>query len=169
MAFFIQLEQRGLFPFASKSVQNRIFSIVHFEIGREWHRRFKPLHFGNSATTRYGYGRRSGESGNMPAKGFNQSYTGRKLAIKKHTRPLEWSGDSMRSVMASNTIRATRFGVTVAMHAPNLNYRNPHSQIDMRAELTRVLPEENAHLAKVAQAKFQQLGHLIPLEKVRIG
>lgn len=107
----------------------------------------------------------------MPAIGFKQSYTGKKLSNPYigHSRPLEYTGQSRELAMASKTIYATKNGVKVVINAPAFNYRNPYSEVDMRAEMTRVLPEENAELAKLAQEEFMKLGQLIPLEKVRIG
>lgn len=114
---------------------------------RFWHTHFRPLHFKNSATRRYGYQFRQGEN-LQGAKGFRRSYTGQKLQQKGHTRPLVWSGDSERFTQILN-IRATAKGgqygtarATVIMNAPTLNLRSSPSSPNMRQELTTVIPEE---------------------------
>ena len=137
------------------------------EIGRDagrfaggfWHSEFRPLHFKNLATTRYGYALRQGE-GLRGQKGFYRTYTGQKLKRLGHTRPLiGWnpshpseSGGSMRATEIQDVRATYRSGlvrIRVVMHAPKLNFRRWPTSPDMRKELTTVIPEE---LEAIAQA-----------------
>lgn len=110
------------------------------EAGELWHRDIRPKHFRNSATSEYGYAPRSGERGsNRPFKG---SYTEGKLRKYGHTRPMVYSGESEEDTERNVTFKATATGkqsrVKVRMNARKLNFKNPRSRIDLRAELVRV-------------------------------
>jgi len=122
-------------------------------VGEDWHRRLRPKHFTNAGAREYGYQPRKGEAGNQAAKGFRRSYTGRKLAAKGHTRPLVWSGE-LEQLSRAKRIEArafaTRSKVRVIMPlAGKANFRNPHSQIRMRDELTTISPGEGDELIEL--------------------
>ena len=73
--------------------------------------------------------------------GFKQSYQGRKLLLVGHTRPLVFSGESEALTRIRN-VRSTSGGSQVVMRANKLNLKNPHSEIDMREEATRISNRE---------------------------
>lgn len=140
-------------------------------VGQYWHRKFRPIHFTNAATTRYGYALRQGERGSAfyEQKGFRRSYTGQKLRRFGHTRPLEWTGDSKRRTEIENirsTYRAGIVRVRVIMNAPTLNYRRWPSSPDMRKELTTVIPEELAEMAEAATGFLRDRLELIRQSQV---
>lgn len=118
------------------------------QMGREWHDRYLLLHFEESAYRRYNYRARVGQRANRDSQAFRNSYTGRKLRAKKHTKPLVYSG---RSMMESQflRLRSTRNYAKVVL-SRGFNRRHPDSQINMRDEVTRVLPSEAALLRRVA-------------------
>lgn len=149
MAMQITVRKRGMTPKVAKRVINDIHRAGMRELGLEWHNEYRPLHFRNLATTRYGYTPRQGERGRTVSN-FNRSYTGRKLAEFDHTRPLVYTGESERATQ-SPTIEATAkrgsARVAVRMRAYKLNYRYPGSPINMRAELQTVIPAEEQALA----------------------
>jgi hypothetical protein len=105
-----------------------------------WHRRFKPLHFLPNAGPKYGYTVRSRLYRNAQ-EAFGKRRTPGPI------RPLVFTGQSESLALASNTVRAratgyTRYHADVIINAPALNYKNQNSSIDMRKEVTTLLPSE---------------------------
>lgn len=128
------------------------------ELGWHWHRRIRPKHFRNSATTEYGYAPRAGERGSgRPWKG---SYTYLKLRFYGHTRPLVLTGESEQATETSGRVEATatktKAQAKVRMDAPALNFKNPKSRIDLRDELTRVSPRDEQDLTHLARLRLPQ-------------
>lgn len=133
-------------------------------IGQYWHRHFRPIHFTNRATNRYGYQPRQGERGSGYDKGFRRSYTGQKLRKFGHTRPLEYTGDSKRRTEIEHvrsTYRAGFVRVHVIMNAPTLNFRRWPTSPDMRKELTTVIPEEFEEMGRAASGFLRDRIELI--------
>ncbi len=122
-------------------------------VGEDWHRRLRPKHFTTAGAREYGYKPRKGEAGNADSKSFWRSYTGRKQKKYGHTRPLVWSGE-LEQLSRARRIEArafsTRSKVRVIMpQAQKANFRNPHSQINMREELTTVSDAEVVEIAEL--------------------
>jgi len=129
-------------------------------VGERWHRELRPKHFTTAGAREYGYSPRKGDTGNAGSKGFWRSYTGRKQRTFGHTRPLVWSGE-LEQLSRARRIEAraftTRSRVRVIMPlASKANWRNPHSQIDMRAELTTVSPGEGEELVALHNASMHE-------------
>jgi hypothetical protein len=125
---------------------NAILKAAWQKVGEYWHQHFREEHFKNSAMSRYGYTPRRGESGS--GRPFKGSYTQKKLAIKKHTRPLVWSGESMRR-MEQRDVRARKDGVRIHLHAPVFNFHPAMGRVDMAREMTRVTDAEFRELETV--------------------
>jgi hypothetical protein len=126
---------------------NAIKRAGYEKIGLLWHRTMRPKHFTQAGAKEYGYTPRSGEDAARGSKSFRQSYTGRKWRTKGHTFPLMWSGMS-RQLSRIRDVRATSKGVRIVIRAPALNFRNPHTKINMREEMTRVSIKERDQLIR---------------------
>ena len=129
--------------------------------GDYWHTRFRPLHFKNLATRRYGYQPRQGEA-LQGAKGFRRSYTGQKLQMFGHTRPLVYTGQSetlseQRTIVA--TAKGGQFGsatASVRMPTSGLNRRSSPRSPNMAQELRTVIPEEIDEIGQAVRAFLAQ-------------
>lgn len=122
------------------------------EVGHWWHETIRPKHFTAEGKAEYQYAPRSGERSGSGGKAFWRSYTGRKLRSKGHTLPLVFTGElRARSAVARIQTFATSSGAGVRIFLPQAqkaNFRNKHSSIDMRDELTRVSLREADEAAR---------------------
>ena len=107
-----------------------------------------PKHFEHRAFSEYGsvYKPRKGQ--HNPRK--PGSYTNRKLRKFSHTKPLVYTGELRRlTLFGARKIRVTSTSKEATVHIglPNkANWKNPHSQVNMLAELRAV---SEAELAKM--------------------
>lgn len=111
-----------------------------------FHRRFTAARFTESHAAKAGYANRKGQRLSRTSKAFRNSYYGRKLRSQFGggvglALPLVWSGKS-RERAKTPRLTATFRGAKLRFNAPSLNFRHPKSRVNMRAEFTRVLPEE---------------------------
>lgn len=138
--------------FTGHPLTKRAFNAMKNEVladaGRRWHREMRPKHFTTAGAREYNYRPRKGERGNTDRKGFRRSYTGRKLRMMGHTRPLEFTGEGKR-LSRIQDVRATSKRVRVILPR-KFNFRNPHSQINMREELTTISKREEELLIESA-------------------
>lgn len=141
----IRVVERGPVPKAMRKEIDKVLRAAWFATGSLWHSEMSARHFTREGARAYGYSPRSGESGNPSDKGFRRSYTGRKLRTRGHTLPLVWTGLS-RSLARIRDVRATPKGCRVILPV-GFNRRNPHSKVNMRDEVTKVLPDEERRLA----------------------
>jgi hypothetical protein len=129
-------------------------------VGHFWHEHYRALHFTAEGAKKYGYAPRSGHG--RSGKKFWQSYTGRKLKAKHHRRPLVWSGKSeelsKRRTFAITSKRDLAI-LRIKIPAPALNFKNPHSDIDMRKEMETVTADEMAAMSKVYVERLAELIH----------
>lgn len=121
----------------SASAHRAISQRVLESMGNEWHERYLPLHFEESATAIYGYAQRS------------RKYLKRKQRLHHHQRPLVFSGEaymlSRQKVIKGNS-------KTVRVVLPRkLNRNNPHSRAKMQIEITKVLKREAEQLQDIGQ------------------
>lgn len=152
------VRKRGMTPKVAKRVLNGIHRDAMHNLGVQWHANYRELHFKNLASARYGYTPRAGERG-RPAKRFDRSYTGRKLKQFGHTRPLVLTGESEQATRQLDVRATAKRGtaqVKIVLHAPKLNFRYRGSPIDMRAELTTVIPEEAEALSQATSDFLSQ-------------
>ncbi|MEM7558572.1 MAG: hypothetical protein AAF394_05575 [Planctomycetota bacterium] len=104
-------------------------------IGRYHHNFFTPQRFTKAHAEKVGYTKRK------------PGYLAKKKAIFKHVNPLEFSGRAKR---ASKVERITATSKKVQIRYPGLrvlNFRNPKSQVNMRAEFEYVLQHEVERVA----------------------
>lgn len=150
----VQVEYRGAVPSRMRSVLRAANKAAFLEIGELWHKVMRPKHFTEEGARKYGYQKRKGEG--ESGRAFWRSYTGRKMRKFGHTRPLEWSGLS-KTLTAMRDVRATSTGARVVMRANALNFRNPHSTINMRDELTRITPDEGELLIRKFDGRLHRI------------
>ena len=103
-----------------------------------WHKKIRPKHFERSAISDYAYTPRT--------KAYEQSKR-KKLGT---SRPLVYSGDSMRATERSRITTTGRSG-SLSMDAGNLGWPTPGGRINMRAELTALNAKDRAAMTKVAE------------------
>jgi len=161
MSLEVKITERGPTPRLMARQSNIVHRGAATDLAHFWHDNYVRKHFTQAGATEYGYAPRKGMPGNPHPKGFKRSYTGRKLRLKGHTRPLVYSGESYLRVIASrNNVTATatkgQAKARLRMNAPALNFRNPRSRIDMRAELTTISAAEGAEMSVQAGTYLQQ-------------
>lgn len=137
------MSERGVIPKTMRKEWTAWRRAVFLSVAGLWHRAMRPKHFEFSAFARYGYAKR------------DKYYQMRKARLKRTTAPLVWSGRS-KQLAALPNIRSTRNGGSVSMRAPTLNLKAGPGAPDMRAELTKLLPEEKQVLAKHAQQELDR-------------
>lgn len=158
--YMIGITYRGAAP-GSEALKPREWNRIQKEefarVGYQWGEDYRPLHFTEGASQRYGYMARKGERLPRGSKAYKRSYTGRKEATKGHTRPLVYSG---KSEQASEAYRVRGIGqgdaagARVSMLTPTLNYRHPKSQIRMADELRSTTPAEENELGRFLEARI---------------
>jgi len=116
-------------------------------VGDRWIADMLPRHFLQSATARYSYANR--DPVYRRRKRLGAEIAG--VASIKEDKPLVWSGRSRERAKAARTEAkapsATQAICDVIINAPALNFRYKDSNINMREEVTRVLPSEAEQLA----------------------
>ncbi|QDV87177.1 hypothetical protein [Planctomycetes bacterium TBK1r] len=133
------------------------------KMGDTFHERLKDRRFTEKHAKEAGYLPRAGESFDRASKEFKQSYLGRKLKLKGHTRPLEFSGKTRQStethrVDAVSGILTDGDGGEVQVKYPQargLNRKSKFTDINMRDEFLRTTKAERKTLADVFEKALQ--------------
>lgn len=121
--------------------------------GEVWHKRFLPLHFTNAAYARYSAPFR--QPGYEVAKRRRRE-NGQGVRAIGEVKPNVWSGRSREQATGQRDVRAKAAShrncyAEVVLHAPALNFKNPHTNVHPAAEIRYINePERN-----VLQATFQ--------------
>lgn len=135
-----------------EAIRPRAFNVIkrrgYKYIGVFWHKRMRRRHFTKRGGRDYDYAPREGEPGNPGGRGVRNTYTGRKLKMWGHTRPLVFSGLT-RALSKIRDVRPTAKGVRIVMNLPTLNLRRHLDSPPMREEMTRVSPGELTELGKM--------------------
>lgn len=133
---------------ASPNDMEKAASAALNDLGAKWHGDYLPLHFQDSAYTRYGTERRSAK--------YNKS----KLSRFGHQRPLVWTGQLEQSATSSARIAATPRGVEITFSSGSraLNFsgsgkRRVFHYPNMRAELTAVATDEPDRFARFLDSR----------------
>lgn len=109
-----------------------------------WHETMLPIHFTTGGAAKYNYTPRTAK------------YMRRKARVKRHQRPLRWSGQSEMQAkqdftVTVETISGNLAGV-VTMQMPDYFVKHPNNSsthIDKPAELTRTTDQEQGILGNV--------------------
>lgn len=159
------LIKTGPVPSVMKRELNNCHRDAMANNGRHWNVSYREKHFTNAGAGEYGYTPRDGERGRPNPKWFKRSYTGRKLRVHGHTRPLEFSGESRRRTRNPRIVAVAKKGeaiVRVVMNSPGLNRRYAGSPINMRDEMTRISSSEGQQITIVTSQylrnRYGQLG-----------
>ena len=127
----------------NKRMARKAMKTAWHKIAGFWHRNYRPLHFLQSASRRYGYRRRT------------DKYNRAKLREHGHTIPLVWSGTT-KALAAVRDIRSTSQSGKARIYGRALNLRPrgwPHKLGD-EVKLTTV--RERRVLAKVFVRHFER-------------
>lgn len=158
--------------------------------GKYWHRTYKAIKFTRAGARRYKYAPRKGDPGG--GRPFKGSYQEAKLLRKPffsrdagdgfdstaplpigEVKPLVWSGRSRASAKASRKVNATarssgKGKVDIIINAPALNFKQPKSKTNPRAEVTATIPAEISQMEKISLQRFERnLNRVRRRKKVR--
>ena len=135
------------------------------DAARVWHRKLLPIHFTFAAVRRYAYAART------------KKYEIRKAKLKRHRRPLVWSGETRRQAttaarFAARKSREDQVG-EARMPVPRYFFYHPHNRasgryIDKVAELTAVTREEEQALGEVLRRRVLRSVHG-SVERMRVA
>jgi hypothetical protein len=120
-----------------------------------WHERFLPLHFLPTAFARYGYTKRKGQELLVGSKRWKRSYFGRKWRRFRTAAPLVYSGDSQDEALGPAKIVFRQKQMRVVLPR-GFSRVHPKSQIKMRDEITRLIPEEVSELLACGRVTLRQ-------------
>lgn len=125
-------------------------------VGDRWISKMLPMHFLQSATAKYGYAPR--DPIYRRRKRLGATIAG--VSSIREDKPLVWSGRSRELAKQARTEAkapsSTRATVDVIINAPALNFRYKGSQVNLREEVTRVLPSEVEQLSALFVRVFEQ-------------
>lgn len=139
----ITVVEKGAVPRRLQPAHTRASRVAYYVIGREFHEKMMPKRFTVAHGLEAGYRKRKGEEAGTDTKAFFKSYTGRKVKIKGHRKPLVWSGETEKRARSVNLVVTPQLA-RLKYNLPQLN-RRPW----MNDEIRRILPREIAELSKV--------------------
>jgi hypothetical protein len=148
----LQLTYRGYPP--SKRQWNGFLAKVFERVGHEWHQQFYEHHFTRQGAIDYGYEPRKGEPGSDSKTNYWASYAGQKRKKYGHSLPLRFTSLTYNLGKVAKVQANSKGGKVVLPQG--YNRKHPASQINMRDEVTRVLPRERDHLRRIADLALQQ-------------
>jgi hypothetical protein len=151
--YLVKVRYGGATPDVTKREWGKICQPGWQETGEYWHAHYRAKHFTAAGAREYGYASRGGENLPHSEKQFRRSYTGRKLKLYGHTKPLVYTGTS-EALTRQRDVRATGKLMRVVLHAPALNFKNAWMKCDMRAEMTRVSDAEQRQLVRVLDRRI---------------
>lgn len=151
----ITIRERGVAPRNMRRAFGRFQAQAWQETAEYFHEHLRDLRFTEEHGRKAGYTPRKGEG--ESGKAYWRSYMGRKRRKFGHSRPLEWSGETRRSV-ATASVTTTRNQAKISYPGGRkLNFRHPKSDVRMSDEFRRILPSEAAVLGRVFDLKLDDL------------
>jgi len=146
----IKIKERGPVPRTMRKVYTKARKEGWTSTGKLFHEEMRDKRFTKEHARTARYRKRSGEEfeSNKESKAFRQSYTGQKYRKFGHTRPLEYTGETRRLVRTANISSTSKGGRVKYPGARKLNFRNPHSSIQMSKEFRKLTGAEKRTLAK---------------------
>lgn len=149
----VTVRERGVITKGLRNRYNQASKEAWGVVGRMFHDEMRDKRFTPEHAEKARYYKRKGQNYRPSMKVFGRYYYGRKWLSAKHgggkgkADPMVFTGETRRAVQFAN-FEPTRYGVRIIYPgARGLNRRHPKSQIRMREEFTRLLPEEIAALA----------------------
>ena len=144
----IQVKERGNTPRGMKKAFNAASKAAWYMVALLFHKDYRPRRFTNEHAREAGYAARKGELLTRGTKAFARSYTGRKLRMKGHTRPLEFSGKTKEKVKAASISSTFKGGKAAYRGASKFNFRHSKSKIRMSEEFSRITSREAKELGE---------------------
>lgn len=144
----IKVKERGNTPRRMKRAYNAASKQTWHAVAMRFHTEYRDKRFTPEHAREAGYALRKGEGQPRDSKAFRQSYTGRKLRLKGHTRPLEFSGETRRAVRATSITSTSTGGKAAYRGASKFNFRHPKSRIRMNEEFRRITRTEARELGE---------------------
>jgi hypothetical protein len=153
LAFEVDKSKFAKYGLKQRQINNAVKSAL-FAMAGAWHSRYLMQHFDETATEKYRYTKRKGQGMDPSSKAFRRSYWGIKHRQSKgRPRPLVKSGQGMLLAVAPKILGTSKEARAVL--PSKFNFRHPKSRVNMREEITRVLPEEAAELVIVARRELR--------------
>ncbi|QDV22921.1 hypothetical protein [Aureliella helgolandensis] len=144
----VQVRERGATPRRMKTAYTAASRKAWHAVALRFHTEYRDKRFTEEHAREAGYVRRKGELLPRDSKAFRRSYTGRKLLLKGHTRPLEFSGKTRRAVRAVSISETSKGGKAAYRGANTFNFRHPKSNIRMSDEFRFITPREARELGE---------------------
>lgn len=153
----IKVRERGATPKNLRKYYTRAAKEAWRDTAIEFHLHYRDKRFTQEHAREANYTRRKGELQPRESKAFRRSYTGRKLRLKGHTRPLEFSGKTRRAIRFYSRLTSTSKGGKVSYAGARVfNFRHPKSQVNMAVEFRRITPSEVVSLADFFNERLDQ-------------
>lgn len=131
-----------------KRAYNAASKAAWYDVALRFHSEYRDKRFTEDHAREADYGRRKGELMSRGTSQFRKSYTGRKLRIKGHTRPLEFSGETRRKVRMASISSTSKGGKAAYSGASKFNFKHPKSKIRMSEEFRRITAKEADQLGQ---------------------
>lgn len=163
MRITAKIRDRGHTPRGMKRTHNVAAKLAWYDTALFFHTEFRDARFTEEHAREAGYARRKGELIPRGTKAFRNSYTGRKLRMFGHTRPLEFSGETRRKVRAASITSTAKSGKAAYRGASKFNFRHPKSKIRMSEEFTRITQREAELLGEFFDKRLDH--HLAATDK----
>jgi hypothetical protein len=155
------IRDRGTTPRGMRKAYSAASREAWFATAVQFHTVYRDRRFTNEHALEAGYGRRKGELLARGTKAFQRSYTGRKLRMFGHTRPLEFTGETRNKMRAASISSTRNMGRAAYPGASKFSFKHPKSKIRMHEEFRRILPREASELGEYydeqLDAKLKQL------------
>ena len=142
----IQVRERGNTPRGMKKAYRAASKKAWYAVALRFHVEMRDKRFTPEHAREAGYTLRKGEGQPRESKSFRQSYTGRKLRMKGHTNPLEFSGETRRAVRTTSITATSNGGKASYRGASKFNFRHPKSRVRMSEEFRRITRAEAIEL-----------------------
>lgn len=143
----VRIKDRGAVPRGMKKAFNAASKAAWRDTAEEFHRNYRDKRFTHDHAKEAGYAARKGELLPRDSRAFRNSYTGRKLQLHGHTRPLEFSGRTRKAVKFARISATSKAGKAAYAGASVFNFRPPKSRIRMSEEFRRITRREASELA----------------------
>lgn len=144
----IKVRERGNTPRGMKRAFNNASKAAWYATAMEFHRNYRDKRFTLEHAREAGYAHRKGELLTRGSAAFRRSYTGRKLRLKQHMNPLEFSGDTRKAMRRGVGVTSTNKGGKAAYRgASKFNFHPPRSRVRMAEEFRRITQAEAVELA----------------------
>lgn len=156
MRLRVIIRERGRTPRRLKKAFNEASKKAWYDTVVYWHLMYRDKRFTEQHGLEARYMKRKGELLPRGSKAFRRSYTGKKLAMQKHTRPLEFSGETRRKVKFANITSTSKGGKASYAGASKFSFKHPKSRIRMQEEFRRITDREALDLG---QYYDQRLDH----------